>query len=177
MLAEIAETFAKIGATNPKSVSTARSRDLPRYYKARGGAGPQCHVVIRTRSYSLPQRQPNNQTNLYRNRYPTLEPDELMKPIDAGIASVAFGPSPGLKARLKEGAEPALFRGPLYHSPVRRQWMTPGRRLPSSNVSSFSLLKGAGVEFSLVASLYAIGVLVGRRIRLTDLVGGVPRPG
>ena len=93
-----------------------------------------------------------------------------MKPIDAGIASVAFRPSPGLKARLKEDAEPALFRGPLYHSPVRRQWMTPGRRLPSSNVSSFSLLKGAGVEFSLVASLYAIGVLVGRRIRPTDLV-------
>ena len=39
-----------------------------------------------------------------------------------------------------------------------------------SNVSCFSLSKGAGVEFSLVASLYAIGVLVGRRIRPTDLV-------
>lgn len=59
----------------------------------------------------------------------------------------------------------------IGHRGPHRHWrlLRPVRRLPSSNISSVSLLKGAGVEFSLVASLHVIGVLVGRRIRLVHL--------
>ena len=84
-----------------------------------------------------------------------------------GIVSFASRPPTSRrKAGLKEDADLTFSVGP-YHRPPWRL-IRPG--LPSSNnISGGSLLKGVGIELSLVASvLYVIGVLVGRRIRLVN---------
>lgn len=84
------------------------------------------------------------------------------------VRSVADKGSVGLmhvnsSVKLSSNFETVLHRRPHRHWSL----LQPVRRLPSSNISSVSLLKGAGVEFSLVA---VIGVLVGRRIRSVNLL-------